>query len=547
MKNWMLLCLIYFSVQPSILAQTFQYRPIQYLEGDELDYPLHAWLVIDHPVLTNFQFLNAKATNPITETQGWLVKNLPFYPNATPRQIHYRMDIATIADDGLVPPLILIEYQVGPYQLDSLFPGIPIFLSGIPEDHMIKGGGYEPHSYIPYIPPILLPPILPDTIEYMTRECDVPNIDLDSLAHPDPVSGDYNSCAPAAAANSLKWLMDVHPELPEVDSLRGILDTLEMLMGKDEAGVVWDTIVMGKLAFIDKHQLPISVKYQVHTPNPDFKPYIHSPDPTYGHAAENQTGPTNVPDFDWLQQELEAGEDVEMVITYFCDSAGVRVKRSTHAINITGYFEMGNDKWLIWKHDTDQTGPGGTVEEYGRWCTDAAGYPFLKEMSETDDCVANVGAVISESYDPSVIFCPVKVCNDQDDGEGSLREALICNEPGRTIMIGSELANVTIQLTSTPIHITQSLTLTADITNNITISASTIDRVFVVAPGVTVTLEGIKLICGTASAGACIITEANLHLNNMTILNSQGIFIPTLIQNTGGNLTISGTTNVLKD
>jgi len=38
------------------------------------------------------------------------------------------------------------------------------------------------------------------------------------------VLGDLNSCARAAAANSLKWLMNAHPELPDIDSLRELLD-----------------------------------------------------------------------------------------------------------------------------------------------------------------------------------------------------------------------------------------------------------------------------------------------------------------------------------
>ncbi|MDX1479247.1 MAG: hypothetical protein R3301_16140, partial [Saprospiraceae bacterium] len=389
-----------------IAAQTFQYRPILYQPGDNLTTPYHAWLVFEHPIVTDFQFYNARVTNPDNGFVAWKVQNLPLAPGATPRPIHYRIDLADITETPALPEFLEIEWALGDYQLDGSFtPQGFEFVQALPVDHFVPTSAPPlTHSYLPYIPPIPLPPILPDTIEYLTRECDVPNIDLDSTSYPDAQTGDVNACAPAAAANSLKWLMNVHPEITDTDSLRGILEDLKEDMGKDSTGTPWDKIIEGKLAYIDEWELPIRVKYQVHTPYPGFKPIIASPDSTYGHAAENETEPGGWPDFDWICNELKEGEDLEMVMTYWCDSAGVLVQSTSHAVVLTGYFKFGNDRWLTWKHDTDQSGPGGMVEEYGRWAIDTAGYPYLSEMSETGGCIAYVGSVVSESYDSTILF-----------------------------------------------------------------------------------------------------------------------------------------------
>lgn len=389
-------------------GQTFQYQPILYQPGDNLTTPYHAFLVFDHPITTGFEFFNARVTNGNNGEVAWLVKNLPIAPGATLRPLHYRLDMSTISDGPSSPEFIQIEAFFGSYQLmDTFTPQIVEDLVAQPVSHYVPSSSPRLiHNSIPFFPPIPPLPILPDTIEYLSRECNVPNIDLDAQTHPDPNSGDANACAPAAAANSLKWLMQEHPaEILDIDSLRGIIEQLKVFMGFDSTGVEWDTFIMGKLEYIDTYQLPIRVKYQVHTPYPGFKPIIESPDSTFGHAAENKTTPGGWPDYDWIINELEKGEDVEMGITYWCDSSGVLVQRTSHAVNLTGYFKFGNDRWLVWKHDINQDGPGGTCEEYGRWGVDEAGYPFLSEMSESDSgCIAYVGDVVSESYDSTVTF-----------------------------------------------------------------------------------------------------------------------------------------------
>ncbi|HMQ05706.1 MAG TPA: hypothetical protein PKC30_00325 [Saprospiraceae bacterium] len=402
---------------------------IIYGEGDNLSYPFHAFLSFEHPVSTGIQYLNVMAINPITGISDWAIINLPLEANAMERRVYYRMDLGLVLSEGgweFIEDFLEGEGGIplgiyfGEYFTEfSDFNEYPVSWHLHPVDirhHFVPTGMHRmSHSVIPKFPLLPSPPLIPPiTVMGKTRGCEVPNVDLDSLAHPDPVTGDLNSCAPAAAANSLKWLMQVHPEIEDVDSLRGILDTLKMMMKKDSSGPnSWIDVVRGKLAFIDRHQLPIHVKYQTHTPYPSFTPTIPSFDTTYGHFARNETGPTGIPDFDWICSELDKGEDLEMIITYWCDSLGMTtdgrdttflVQSTSHSIVLTGYFKIGDHRYLVWKHDIDQSGPGGTIEEFGTWCVDSVGYPYLKELSETPGCIAYLGAVISESYDPDVTF-----------------------------------------------------------------------------------------------------------------------------------------------
>lgn len=391
------------------------YKPITYLSGDITNYEFHAWMMFTHPSVPAYQFFNLRGTNPDNGYSEWLVRNFPIVPNATPRPIHYRMDMLGISNPSGPPDQVVAEIILGSFITDPDFIAQGTFLlEAEPCDHYVPGGLRQfPHAPIPSIPVETTMPEEPDDIFHLSRECTVPNIDLDSLAHPDPTSGDISACAPAAAANSLRWLMEVHPEIPIVDSLRGILDTLKAMMKKDSTGTADEDMVKGKLEYIDKHQLPIRVKYQVHTPYPSFKPIIPSPDSTYGHAAENKTGPSGFPDFTWVCNELQAGEDVELNFSYWCpDSTGMLVLTNGHSVVVTGYVVIGDMTWLMWKHDTRQDTVGGTVEEYGRWCVDSVGYPFLKEMSgSATGCIAYIGYAISESYDPDIHFEDVSAYN----------------------------------------------------------------------------------------------------------------------------------------
>lgn len=551
------------------------YKPLIYVSGDMLEgFSFHAFLEYTLPDHPDFRFLNARIRNPANGMEDWIIKNVPLPPATFLRPQHYRMNLQSISGATL-PSTIEMYFQVGDFYLDNTFTaqGLSI-LTGSPLEHYIPSGSFLTfHPLIPVIPPLILPPIppiFPFPSEY--RGCEVPNIDLDTMAHPgDPMipgSSDWNACGPAAAANSLQWLDDQHPEIDIPIELRGILDSLKQMMKKQDAdGVAWDTMVMAKLEFIDKYKLPIHVKYQTHRPRPQDQPVIPSPDPTYGHSAENETDPaTSIPDFEWLMQEMEAGEDVEVFYGYYCDTTIIipatdttpempmtkRNRKYGHVINVTGYLQAGSLEGIAFKHDTDQRGPddpddnAGTIEEYAQWCLDSLNYPFLKELGN-DSCHAYVENIISESYDPSVIFCPVKVCIPDDDGEGSMRDVLACSLPGASIMLGADIAGDTIRLTSGPLVIDRDVTIVTDPDLNIYILGESVDRVFEILPGVTVTFDGVRIICGEASDASCVMNEGTVIFRDTQFYNHDGMpGTESQIVNTGV-VKIEGNTNLQID
>ncbi|MEK7255502.1 MAG: hypothetical protein AAB316_12200, partial [Bacteroidota bacterium] len=260
---------------------------------------------------------------------------------------------------------------------------------------------------IPFFTPpaIVFDSLIPTTFVY--RGCEVPNIDLDSTAN-NPVTcpgyaGDKNACGPAAAANSLQWLEVNDPNIPAAGGThRDKLKELSGMMDRaDNSGVLRTDFIEAKLEFIDKYKLPIKVKFQGwYFGTAD----IASPDTLYGHSADNQNAMANAdPTWDWLVQEMEDDEDVEVEIGYY-DENGVR--QGGHWVTATGVTEVGGVKTLYFKDDTRQTSSGGMRHECTRWVTDGAtGISYFPDLSGSEYIVV-VESVVSESYDPTVEFCP---------------------------------------------------------------------------------------------------------------------------------------------
>jgi hypothetical protein len=306
-------------------------------------------------------------------------------------------------------------------------------LEAFPVNASFGSGSYiGQHPFIP-IDPITPFFYLPDPlITSLLRGCEVPNIDLDSMANPvvpgtSPSTSDHLACGPAAAANSIHWLVDKFDEMDLGDeSIRETLDTLKRMMGLNATGGVSHVdFIRGKLEFVDWHRLPIRVKFQSHA-SADSVP---SPIPIYGNYAKNHSPqPDEHITYDWLKGELEDDEDVELSYGYFCDtlfrldtivmngdttfvdSLG-RVRKGGHYLDVTGYIQVGERRFITYKHDINVSGPGGTIDENGdpitdfsEWKEDTSGYQLLPNAS-TPNCVAYIETIVSESYDPAVEFC----------------------------------------------------------------------------------------------------------------------------------------------
>jgi hypothetical protein len=426
----------------------------------------------------------------------------------------------------------------------------------------------------------------------------VPNIDLDSTMYPldsmDLSTSDWNACGPAAAANSLQWLDDQHEEIDIPLEIRPMLDSLKRMMKLNsvmEGGVLWEDFIKGKLEFIDRYHLPIRVKYQAHASAPAEIP---SPNLLYGHVAENESPPNPDmpgkylhPTFDWLCQELMEDEDVEMMFGYYCDTLTEVIERIEidtledgtivmdtlyefvpkkdrkygHMINVTGKITIGPLKWITYKHDVHQGGEGGTspdnapegfaFTDMSEWVPATGGYSILSRESyieaDGDTCTAFVESVISESYDPAVEFCPEKVCFPEDDGEGTLRRALLCAEAGDVITLGADVAGDTIRLTSGPLVIDKNITIATDPDLQIYIRGEDVSRVFEIQAGVTVIFDGLKIICGEGAEAGCVLNEGTVTFRDTQFYDHDGLPGTASQVSNYGVIHIEGNTNLRMD
>jgi len=267
-----------------------------------------------------------------------------------------------------------------------------------------------------------------------TRGCNVPNIDLDSLNHGKTAdySGDWKACVQASTTNSFGWLRKNHEEVEDILKVpfpnndagaRKMLEEFDNLMGGDGEGIHLGPMVTGKLDFIDKYEIPMRVKFQnVYSENPKD---IASPNPLYGHVAEDQTDTTGTNEErisrDWIVNEFCEDEDVEMNFNccqYFYDTNGqgghVENLCWAHSVNLVSVAKVGGNYGLAWKDDLRQDIATGT-RTFNAFLQpetiDNVVYLVIKELSDT--IFSNIGTlvqrcfvreVVSESYDPTVSF-----------------------------------------------------------------------------------------------------------------------------------------------
>jgi hypothetical protein len=576
----------------------FSYHPIEYLEGNFFDYPFHAWLKFDIPFSASFNFLNAIICHQDTTKEAWILKNIPLFITDTDLPVRVKMDLSALACGDTLPDKLIVKFHIGELVGKDTFAfQSMVVLCASPELYVI-GDGRTPENFHPLFPKPFFPPIVIDPsleIKSVLRGCEVPNIDLDSTAHPfdpdNPETGDWNSCGPAAISNSLQWLDDQHDEFTIPLTPREILDSIKKCTGYMGDGTFFINEVMGKLKFIDKYKLPLHVKYQAHSVAPSE---ILSPLGEYGHKAVNASdtmdnGDFYHPTFDWLCQELENEEDIEIAYgnycdtiidvleidtiiksididgTIVCDTQYITVptkfldRKGAHVINVTGKVQVGDYKWITYKHDVFQAGEGGTSREnspglrftdMSEWIETDGGYAFLKNEnyidSDGDSCTCFVETIMSTSYDPNIEFCIEDASLPDDNGEGSLRYAVACAKDGDTIRISEVLEGDTIFLNSGPIIIDKSITILADPAKMIFISGKSQSRIFEIKPDVDVQIEGLKVICGDNANARCIKNEGNLTLKDMEFENSADpMVVGSMIENTG-TLKIQGTTNFKK-
>lgn len=371
------------------------------------------------PPQTYPKFLNVLVKRRDTSQAQWLVRNLLFLPpQFTPQNpIGMFVDFKRL---GLRPGETIDSVMLCIFCTDHPLSEAPKpdatceFYHVIPDIYAVGPGNIEKATdslqgafFLPDLPNFLPTPTLTDTVE---RGCTVPNIDLDSSAHNNRTepgyAGDWNSCAPTSAANSMEWMEKSNPNLIKTGlSLRDKLKEISSFCNRTVNGTTGlKDFIKAKLAFIDKYKLPVKVKFQ----NFWYSGDIDSPDPRYGHKAQDQ-GPAGTylsaaksARWDWLVKEMKDSEDVEMLVGWW-KPGGIRV--GGHFVVLTGTAKINGTKQIRLKEDANQGAAGGTHMPSMTWDSASNGYIYLDEWaSATDTTSCIMEALVSESPDTSIKF-----------------------------------------------------------------------------------------------------------------------------------------------
>ena len=123
-----------------------------------------------------------------------------------------------------------------------------------------------------------------------------------------------------------------------------------------------------------------------------------------------------------------------------------------------------------------------------------------------------------EAFEDRTLLSTFTVANLNDSGTGSLRAAVAAASSGDTIAFARGLRG-TITLTSGELLVTDSVTVSGPGANVLSVSGNNASRVFEVASGQNVTISGLTITHGAASAqgGGILNDGANLTLSGVDI------------------------------
>ena len=135
----------------------------------------------------------------------------------------------------------------------------------------------------------------------------------------------------------------------------------------------------------------------------------------------------------------------------------------------------------------------------------------------------------------------ITVTNNNDNGPGSLRQAISDSLPGGTIDFDSSLNGQIIALTSGGLIINKNLTITGPGANSLAVDGNFIITVLFISPGIDATISGLTIIHGLAPFGGGIFNNGSLRITNSILtLNSAATSGGGIFNN--GSLTVTNST-----
>jgi len=141
---------------------------------------------------------------------------------------------------------------------------------------------------------------------------------------------------------------------------------------------------------------------------------------------------------------------------------------------------------------------------------------FIRDSSWTRDLLSIALLLI---FVGSALAATITVTNNNDDGAGSLRQAINDSSPGDTIDFDSSLNGQTITLTTGSLVIDKILTITGPGANLLTVDGNFTTRVFTNNAAVvdTISISGLTIANGNANYGGGILNNGSLRITNSTI------------------------------
>jgi hypothetical protein len=368
----------------------------------------HGILMATIPPSTQWRYLNVVFAQARTALAYWLVQNILIPPWPTERTYKVNTDLSSIIEkDTPIPDTVYANPVLSsiPYSVRDSLPEVasigykfePLTLSvsyGL-QDTNLASINYDPTPIAPTSTPV------GESVYY---GCNVPNLDLNSSVN-NPTStpgfaGDLNACAPTAAANSMQWLENTFSGINSGLTHRQKLTSLSKCMKREDTTGVWiEDFIRGKLAYINKHNLPIKVKFQIRGLNENVSTWT---DDDYQGEAVNQ-GTGAYPSFDYVKQELKDSEDVEVFVEYHDRVGDSSTVVGRHVITATGAAVMSDYNRFWYKDDGNQSAAGGTSETPAFWKTLNNNVPYIEEGTKLDGTKTYTVpyGVVSESPDYS--------------------------------------------------------------------------------------------------------------------------------------------------
>lgn len=149
---------------------------------------------------------------------------------------------------------------------------------------------------------------------------------------------------------------------------------------------------------------------------------------------------------------------------------------------------------------------------------DADVVPNTNQLNDTIPVSVTNAEVDANNYFIESPGCGLVVNNTNDDGPGSLRQALSCGVSGDTILFNPILAGATIETISDIITLDENIVLYSTLSPTVTI-ASSIEGHFAIAPGTIVEFRGLNIISGLSpgNTGAAFENSGTLILHDVEV------------------------------